>query len=171
MLRVILSTNLDMPACSSPVLKRRVRFAEANRNRRIRRPHPPGISTTGRSPLATYRDGATYPMPAALPLSNSMQRRSLRLLAIRYLRTLQYPVSYQPTPRRRRSQTPLIPMPPHLFFPERSAVVETLFAATPPRPSTPEGRGCAALGWMLRRRKQEKGKGPGDLPLVYPWPG
>ncbi|KAK2043591.1 hypothetical protein LZ31DRAFT_324173 [Colletotrichum somersetense] len=97
-------------------------------------------------------------MPAALPLYNSMQRRYLRLLAIRYLRTLQYPASHQPTPRRRRSQTPLIPMPPHLFFPERSAVVETLFAAPRQRPrgvAVLHLDGCCANGNKRKERNQE----------------
>ncbi|KAK1986213.1 hypothetical protein LZ30DRAFT_310066 [Colletotrichum cereale] len=54
---------------------------------------------------------------------------------------------------------------PRLFPPVSYAAIEGFFAA---RTSTPEVRGCAGLGWMLRKRKQKKGKEPWDLPLAHP---
>ncbi|KAK1569973.1 uncharacterized protein LY79DRAFT_56520 [Colletotrichum navitas] len=73
MLLITLSTNLDISACSSPVLKRRVRFAKANRNRRSRRPpssprhtrHGLSASYVSRWSNLFHALGCRYPTPCS----------------------------------------------------------------------------------------------------------
>ncbi|KAK1543186.1 hypothetical protein CPAR01_03819 [Colletotrichum paranaense] len=83
------STHLNIPACSSPVLKRGGRFPWANRKSHIR---SPGMPTTDRPP-ATYRDGRTCSM------SPPSYYTSLCGTWPRDCHTMRYPAAHQPASR------------------------------------------------------------------------